>query len=150
MWAYYAEGFSGLSIGLDLFSFNKIGEINKVIYSDMRVPYGIDEILEPSNTSFFKELSITKSIEWMHEDEYRMFYVLEDRDCVIEQFGKYLLVPITSDMVKEVIIGKKISPQGLTDHKRILDEERYSHVKLFSVRPANDGTFKLIKEPFEF
>jgi hypothetical protein len=81
MWAHYADGHTGVCLGIDLLEEDKT---RKVVYEPDRIR-GLFDATKPNagatEETMLKVLT-TKYKQWEYEDEWRAFANLDDRDPV--------------------------------------------------------------------
>jgi hypothetical protein len=131
MWAYYAESYSGISIGYDPY----------VIWNTKHSICGIAHyIKEPLEHSFIKESEyfidlFIKNERWEHEQEYRFVtFVQNDKERLVQ-------LPLSA--IKEVILGKNISKVAEDEVVNCLRNRYNSKVKLLKVQEGHGETLIL-------
>lgn len=134
MWAYYAKAHTGFAVGFDmskdsiaLRADGRSRQLSKVRYSTHRPTF---------ETKFHaatqeKEIRLTKSVEWMHEKEWRMFEspFNADGDCLDgdEMCWPFRFEP---EVVERVILGARINADVETSLRDALSMPEYAHTKL--------------------
>jgi len=97
LWAYYASGFSGLALELDIPE--EAPEMSAMRYTNDR-SIGLLHIDDPRRAA--RESLCMKRAEWSHEEELRI--IVEGRD---DQAGAYFQL---ANPVRQVIVGCRIQP----------------------------------------
>jgi len=133
MWAHYAAAHTGFVVGFDtaIDSFvnradGRSRHLSKVRYSTHR----------PSAESVFdvqeQEVRLTKSVEWMHEKEWRMFEAPfnADGDSVDPQNSSCWPFRFLPDVVVRVVLGARVSKATEEKIRGIVHTPEYGHVKL--------------------
>ncbi len=142
MWAHYTGTqnlpWSGLCIGFKpsarvfLESKHKgagIIGIQEVKYSSSRATFGADSI-----SRRIADIALTKSVDWLYENELRCIRELETPDCAI-------FVPFMPEDIQEIILGPNMPVESIL---RCIDlhAREFSHAKLFVALP-NPEMFKM-------
>ena len=115
MWGYYADNHKGLCIGYDLVELIEKFDIMPVVYSK-DIP-----VIEMENGVPNMASVMTKSLEWQHEREWRIFQYNEGRQG---DDG----IPIGEILPKEIIIGCR---EKETANMNIANRGKISNVLLY-------------------
>jgi hypothetical protein len=150
MWAHYGVAHTGFVIGFDMskdtFALRADGlprALAKVRYSTHR----------PSAASIYEvredELRLTKSVEWMHEKEWRMFESPFNADAESSDATKMCWpFRFDPDVIERVILGARISDDTNLKVQEILAAPEYKHVKIFQCQ-IDRQQFRLNLRQFE-
>jgi hypothetical protein len=137
MWSYYTDHHRGMVVGFDLNQTSFPHSVfSKIWYLKRRL--SVDPQLRPPSRQWFIQVTkviFSKSEEWKSENEYRFVFRL--RDLVQPKAkGKKIsfFVDISSSMVKEVILGCRVSKKREAQVRKILEAKRFSHVKLLRIK----------------
>jgi hypothetical protein len=135
MWSHYADSHKGVCIGFNTaeLSFN---EIDRIVYQS-----AFPEInwLRNLNQSF-KNMILTKSIEWAYEKEIRIIEPIKG------------IKPFKRKALKEVILGAKCRTEDLFTIKSLLDISGYKHVDCKKAIQSNskfEVTFANVKMEYD-
>jgi hypothetical protein len=137
MWAHYARNHKGFVLGMDsnhdFFQktcderFDGIPELQKVIYSEKRVPVLFADNKIPHATFF------TKHSDWAYEEEMRLLKAVEDASEVIKETDSNIyLFNIPKSSLSRVIFGSRC-PSSVQAQIRslIAQDSELSHVRLY-------------------
>lgn len=153
MWAHYAKDHTGFLIGfndnlwkLDLakaFNFS-YKELFKVEYSKTRPKYNSlinesflnneDDFFDNNNLDkFYKTILTTKSIHWKYEQEYRIIADLTNFESNIKDDNGFEIYfySLPTNTISSIILGVNIIPEVKNKILSLMNENRYSHVKIF-------------------
>lgn len=120
MWAYYANNYKGVCIEFDFSNVSDLKKhIHKVQYSQNR-----PNLHESFDTYFWK------SIQWSHEQEWRIVAYTDD---------EYLSTPC----IKSIILGARIEEE---DEKKLIDLARENNIKVYRSYPSNKEYRIIIEE----
>lgn len=146
LWAHYAQGHQGISIGVSANSpcFSRVGNPPKPInYDDRRVQIKWSDLSRSINGSIpspelkkaYQNLGFRKGLNWQYENEYRALFQL--KDCEIVRDGMYFVESSDTFQITEIIIGANcpVDPGYL---KKSLELHGYSDVKIFKSRLRED------------
>ncbi|MFB3884525.1 MAG: DUF2971 domain-containing protein [Thermodesulfobacteriota bacterium] len=101
LWSHYSEKHTGIALGFDVSK-----EALQVNYSKNRPLFTWHKIPNDSKLtqSYFKKLIKTKFLSWEHEEEFRLFYDLNELD----RENRLYFQPFDDNLIlKEVIAGCK-------------------------------------------
>ena len=126
MWSHYADSHSGFCVGLDrniLFDICKpFVQMGKVIY-DSSFP---EVVINENATSSILKLTMTKSIDWSYEEEYRML-----------SFGNKKVVSISNEAVKEILLGHRMKEEYKNEIFR-LAETKFKEAIIYETQMNNE------------
>jgi hypothetical protein len=134
MWAHYAEGHAGFSVGFDSDHKKFHTRLDGVPRKLQRVNYST---LRPSvdmlNELREQEMLLTKSVHWQHEREWRMFespFNSDENDPIAPHVWGFRLEPETMQCV---ILGARITEPNEGRIREVLADPDLKHVPLFKV-----------------
>lgn len=144
MWSHYAANHSGYVIEFDTSDrfFNKkiktddpIRHVREVRYEEKRPDIKIydSSMNELEMLDFLAEkILLTKSRHWEYEKELRMISNLKETDRVVQSANQCIhLNCFESAAITSIYLGVNVEPLFRDNLTRILQENRYAHVKLF-------------------
>lgn len=142
MWAHYAEGHTGVCLGIDIVEGDKI---RKMVYEPERLK-GLFDASKPNagaNMETLLTVLTTKYKQWEYEDEWRAFADLDDRDA---KSGLYY-VDFGPDMVlREIIVGARCTkPVGEFAKLVKASNKVLKSVTIIKARPAFQ-TFTMVRQ----
>jgi Protein of unknown function (DUF2971) len=127
MWAHYADSHRGLVIEFDPKHrfFNQpstgpkeagfdVGILTEVIYSSTRPKINLQKTTSLETLPMLK----TKSDEWIREQEWRVYQLLEKRDEEVKGNLRVCLFKLPSDCIKGVVVGRNMDNQN---RKRVVE-----------------------------
>lgn len=137
LWAYYSAGHTGYAIGFRT-DHEFFGHTSKPLYTSgrvCRVTYAKDRPKRNVQTLRNVDQFFTKSDEWAHEREWRMFLNLDDAAKVTqaEPLPIYLFA-LPPSCIADVIIGANASKATVDAILRAIEEtQALAHVRLLRV-----------------
>lgn len=138
MWAYYAAGHRGFVIEFDtkhtFFRYRSGASVLRpVAYSKRRPRYVMTPMGPERDVEISNQVSATKSSQWRHEREVRITGNLSDGTALVGQRDlngfPIVLFQLPSDTIKRVILGLRMVEDHRREVRKILREDRYSHVR---------------------
>ena len=143
MWAHYAQEHTGLVIELKCIEeedtplcvakpIKYVDEVPEIMTKDEFINGNLGlEIVD--NGRLFNNLVFTKSNHWSYEKEWRCFD--ESIEANSDPTGSFDTEPILAEEISAVYLGCRISQKNKSEVINILNESRYSHVKIFESFP---------------
>jgi hypothetical protein len=130
MWGYYADKHRGFVIGFQgpdiLASFSGNRVFSRVTYAEERPSKPVAADLTDD------EVWLTKSVQWKHEDEWRLIdsEYAADEDRPADPDGNHWRFDIAPGAVHEAILGCRADRRLELDVMNVLRSPDYSHVRL--------------------
>lgn len=126
MWSHYADSHYGFCVGLDrniLFETCKpFVQMGEVIY-DNSFP---EIVINEDATKSILKLTMTKSIEWSYEKEYRML-----------SYGNRKVVTIPNEAIKEILIGHRMKEEYKNEIYKLV-ENKFKDTKIYETQMNNE------------
>lgn len=143
MWAHYSDNHKGAVIKLKcLHGDYALSAAQKVIYSYDMPKLTIEDMTKDHFASepfvikkIIKEMLLTKSIDWQHESEWRVFLLRQNPDAEFDLRG------ISAEEIEAVYLGCKMSDENKKAIITII-KEKLQHVKVYNAI-KNDSQFKI-------
>jgi len=118
MWSHYAQNHRGFVVGLN---HSRVAPMPllPVVYSDRRALFQGTTILTANNKTNVRvyEVLLRKSPDWVHEQEYRMIWPLDQLEKRQVDGQEWHMLPILPKMIAEVVVGVRASDE-FTDNIR--------------------------------
>ncbi|MEI6390210.1 MAG: DUF2971 domain-containing protein [Verrucomicrobiota bacterium] len=138
MWSHYANHHKGITIGLDANDrCLRFGSpLCRVKYRKNRVSLNRPATSTPqARLKKVIEMILTKSPDWEYEQEYRFSYAKSRTLRQTTDDGHTIhLIPVWPSAIKEVIFGCSASQQYEDKVRRMLDLNRFAHVRILRAR----------------
>lgn len=134
MWGHYCKSHRGLVIGFDgEWEVFRLGKgLRPVQYVRERVQF--DTSWKPGTapcSQFTDQLILSKGLDWAYEQELRQMFGLERLvKKLIRNGTPSFFCPFPSSIVLSVTLGARCSPEAEHGIRSVLQEKRYSHVRL--------------------
>lgn len=139
MWAYYAENHKGFVIEFDQSHefFVHLGgnsALRPVTYSVDRPRYAMGRLTPEQDLELSRQVMTTKGPQWRHEEEVRIVANLSDGKAIPGKRDPggfpIFLFDLPPKSIRRVIFGLRMSDDNRREIRRILNEDRYSHVHI--------------------
>lgn len=151
MWAHYAEDHKGLVVELKCLPEydTALCAAKSIKYVD-KMPAMVDKkefikdnigLVQLDKTRLFSDFAFTKSNHWSYEKEWRCFTLSDERKT--DTTNSFDTEPLLAEEISAIYLGCKMLEEKRCEILKILDEERYKHVKIFEAIP-DKRTFSLI------
>lgn len=149
MWSHYSNEHKGYAIGFD--SSHQFFNQKKAEEDELRHLREIEYRENPPEINLMNtsgaELFFVKSKKWKYESEWRMLMPLSDASKVIEkQSYSVHLFEFPPEAVKEVIFGAKISELDRRSILKLMNDNKFNHVKLYQAELDNASYEVVIKQ----
>jgi len=154
MWAHYADKHKGAVIGIDFDSIfpNKGIQMDSVNYSERRPSINNLTDFEIQPEAFLRTV-LTKSSEWIYEQEFRA--VICDTDlmnlkqqglaCPKEFNGKETwFLRLNPKSIREIIFGLYTKESLKLDIRRLIERPELQHMRLYQAEESETYTLNLI------
>lgn len=131
MWAHYAQYHRGCAIGLDSEhpAFNQRADGGTRTLRQVKYLADRPQV-ETIHPDFFEELFCSKSPEWQYEEEWRLFDAAPFAHHEMTVNGeRVLLYNIDPAIIREVVIGSRMTGEPLDRLMAVLGRPEYAHVR---------------------
>jgi hypothetical protein len=146
MWAHYANSHKGFVIEFDPINefFNQVndskefyGRLKEVKYTNTRPNI---EYFNSVGERYFFDTFLTKSEDWIYEEEYRMLMPLTEATQTIED--KIFLYKFPKQAISSIYLGANMTDENKNKIKELVNIPENKHIKIFQARVA-EKTFEL-------
>ncbi len=122
LWSYYGDGHTGIAIEIEVD--NNDRQINKIEYGKHLPQYNLETATEEELCSLLKK----KTLQWQHEQEYRIitskkYYCIKEKIKAIYLGGR--VSEFHADILKKAV-GERINIYHTTINPHLVEVERYT------------------------
>ena len=135
MWAHYADNHKGLVLEFNknhwFFKHFKLPSYARILHYLEKVTYIPKNNRKSinSNEYFTNETFLTKSVDWEHEEEYRMSVYVETDDEYIDGIS----VGFPNDLITSIYLGNKANKETIGYVLSLLESDKWKHLKVFKM-----------------
>ena len=144
MWAHYAASSSGFVVGFDdgHAYFKSASTSDSMLNQLFDVEYSAERPAKENMVELaFRDILLTKPIDWLYESERRHVRPLSDGERVgaTDSFGEPIVVfEFPAELLVEVIFGSRMTEVIKEELFVLLESDEYRHVNIFQARESEN------------